>query len=73
MTEGFEEETPPTLTMLSEGKDTFVVVDGVTIAKRGHPGTTQAGTWISLEPGWTVGFNEDQSQLWVRYDGVQVH
>ena len=38
-----------------------------------QPGTAQAGTWISLERGWTVGFNEDQSQIWVRYDGVQVH
>jgi hypothetical protein len=73
MTEGLDEETPPALTMLNDGKDTFLVVDGVTIAKRGQPGTAQAGAWISLEPGWTVGFNEDQSQLWVRYDGVQVH
>ena len=59
--------------MLNDGKDTFIVVDGVRIAKRRHPGTAQAGTWKSLEPGWAVGFNEDQSQLWVRYDGVQVH
>ena len=59
--------------MLNDGKDTFVVVDGITIAKLGHPGTAQAGTWISLEPGWTVGFNEDQSQLFVRYDRVQMH
>ena len=73
MTMGFDEETPPELTMLNDGKDTFVIVDGVTIAKLGQPGTAQAGTWISLERGWTVGFNEDQSQIWVRYDGVQVH
>jgi hypothetical protein len=66
MTMEFDEESPPRLTMHNDGKD-------VTIAKRGHPGTAQAGTWISLKPGWTVGFNEDQSQLWVRYDGVQVH
>ena len=73
MTMGFDEETPPELTMLNDGKDTFIVVDGVTIAKLGQPGTAQAGTWISLEPGWTVGFNEDQSKLFVRYDLVQVH
>ncbi len=72
MTE-FDEETPSTLTMVNEGKETFVVVDGVKIAKRGQPGTAQAGTWISLEPGWAVGFNEDQSQIWVRFDGAQVH
>jgi hypothetical protein len=59
--------------MRTDGKDTFVVVDGVTIAKRGHPGTAQAGTWISLEPGWTVSFNEDQSQLLVKYEEVQLH
>jgi hypothetical protein len=39
MTKGFDEETPPALTMLNDGKDTFVIVDGVTIAKLGQPGT----------------------------------
>ena len=68
-----KETVPPTLTMHNDGEDTFVVADGVTIAKRGRPGTAQAGTWISLEPGWTVSFNEDQSQLLVRYEGVRVH
>jgi hypothetical protein len=34
--------------------DTFVVVDGVRIARRGYPGTSQAGSWVSLEPGWEV-------------------
>jgi hypothetical protein len=33
----------------------YLVVDGVRIAKRGQPGTSQAGTWISLVPGWEVG------------------
>ena len=65
--------TPPTLTMLNDGEDTFVVADGVTIAKRGRPGTAQAGTWISLEPGWTVSFNKDQSHLLVKYEDVRVH
>ena len=36
------------------GDDLFVIVDGVKIAKRGHPDTPHAGTWISLEPGYTV-------------------
>ena len=63
----------PTLTVCNDGKDTFVVADGVTIAKRGHAGTAQAGTWISLEPGWTVSFGNDQSQLLVKYEEVQVH
>jgi hypothetical protein len=64
---------PPTLTILNDGEDTFVVADGVTIAKRGLPGTPQAGTWISIEPGWTVSFNKDQSQLLVKYEEVLAH
>jgi hypothetical protein len=59
--------TPPTLMMLNDGEDTFVVADGVTIAKRG------AGTWISLEPGWTVSFIKNQSELLVKYEDVQKH
>jgi hypothetical protein len=30
------------------------VIDGIKIARRGYPGTPQAGTWVSLEPGWRV-------------------
>jgi hypothetical protein len=37
-----------------EGEGIFVVADGVKIAKRGAPGTAQAKTWVSLEPGWRV-------------------
>jgi hypothetical protein len=38
--------------MVSDGKDLFIVRDGVKIAKRGHPGTKYAKTWIPLEPEW---------------------
>ena len=38
----------------SDGKDAFVVCDGVRIAKRGQPNTPEAGTWVSLEPGFRV-------------------
>jgi hypothetical protein len=38
----------------SDGKDIFVVFNGVRVAKRGHPNTPQAGTWIALEPGFAV-------------------
>jgi len=34
--------------------DMYVVYAGVRIAKRGKPGTPQAKTWISLEPGYAV-------------------
>jgi hypothetical protein len=40
--------------MESDGTDVFVVYNGVRIAKRGNPNTTQAGTWVSLEPGYQV-------------------
>lgn len=36
------------------GDDIFIVFDGMKIAKRGYPGTPQAMTWVSLEPGWQV-------------------
>ena len=38
-----------------EDGEFYLVVDEVRIAKRGQPGTPQAGTWISLVPGWEVG------------------
>jgi hypothetical protein len=68
-----DKKRPPTLTVRNDGEDTFIVADGVTIAKRGRPGTAYAGTWISLEPGWTVSFNEHQGELLVKYEDVQVH
>ena len=34
--------------------DAFVVYNGVRIAKRGQPNSPQAGTWVSLEPGFRV-------------------
>ena len=33
--------------------DIFICIEGVRVAKRGHPGTPQARTWVSLN-GWTV-------------------
>jgi hypothetical protein len=40
--------------LVSDGKDIYVVHDGVRIAKLAHPNTPQARTWIPLEPGWSV-------------------
>ena len=42
----------PKVRVEATGKNNFVFVDGVRVAKRGHPGGTQAGTWVSLEPGY---------------------
>jgi hypothetical protein len=32
----------------------YVVFDGKRIAKQGNPGTSRAGTWVSIEPGFQV-------------------
>ena len=59
--------------MLSDGKDIFVVADGVKIAKRGHSGTPQAKTWVSLEPGWHVRDCRGGKAIEVEHHGVRVH
>jgi hypothetical protein len=48
----------------------FVVVDGVRIARRGYPGTSQAGTWVSLEPGWEVVDDGRRNTIAIKYNGV---
>jgi hypothetical protein len=55
------------------GEDVFVMANGLRIAKRGHPDTHQAGTWISLEPGWTVVSSSDLRELMITKDGARVH
>jgi hypothetical protein len=57
----------------SDGVDVFVVYNGVRIAKRGHPGTRHAGTWISLEPSFEVISSADHTFLTIYQDGKQVH
>ena len=54
------------------GNDLCIVVDGVKIAKRGHPGTPQARTWISVEPGWTVR-DLPRGQIEIRYEGALIN
>jgi hypothetical protein len=54
--------------IVSTESDLFVEFAGIRIAKRGRPGTAQAGTWISLEPGFVRPF-ERRSQS--DHDGAQ--
>lgn len=54
------------------GDDIFIVFNGVRIAKRGHPDTAQARTWVSLEPGWRVLDGPNRS-IAIERDGVRVH
>jgi hypothetical protein len=66
-------ETQPEVHVEGDGTDIFVVCDGVKIAKRGRPGTQQAKTWISLEPGFEVMDGQDLGTIVVTYNGVQIH
>jgi hypothetical protein len=52
------------------GSDILVVVDGVVVARRGRLHTPQAGTWVSVEPGWEV-LDSDEGIL-IRHNGVLV-
>jgi hypothetical protein len=54
-----------------DNTDMFVVANGVKIARRGHKGTPQADSWISLEPGWRVLDGHDNT-LAVEYTSPQV-
>jgi hypothetical protein len=56
----------------SDGIDVFVVYNGVRIAKRGQPGTPQAQTWVSIEPGYTVRDKNYPEELVVEYEGKVV-
>ena len=51
-------------TIETDGTDVFVVFERVRIAKRGEPGTSHAGTRVSLEPYYEVlGGNSEQDPL----------
>ena len=63
----------PDVLTWSDGTDFFVSGDGVKIAKRGQPGTPQAGTWIPLEPGWTVTSSMGHSEVEIEHDDVRIH
>jgi len=40
--------------MESDGRDIFIVIDGVRVAKRGRLGTPEASTWVTLVSGWGI-------------------
>jgi hypothetical protein len=54
------------------GEDIFVVVNGARIARRGYPGTPQAKTWVSLEPGWKVLDGPGGKTIAIEYNGTRV-
>ena len=50
-----------------DGEDIFIVADDLKIAKRGHAGTPQAKTWVSLESGWIVRDSADGGSIEIEY------
>lgn len=64
-------ERGPKVEIEEDGTDMFVIVNGVTIARRDHPGAT---SWVSLEPEWTVTSSENERRLDIRilYHGEPV-
>lgn len=59
-----------TIGLVKTGEDLFLIIDGITIAKRGQPGTPEAETWVSLVPGWSV---TGTDEIRVTYDSKQFH
>jgi hypothetical protein len=53
----------------SDGRDLFVIFNGIKIAKRGYPDTPQAGQWVSLEPGFVV-YGGTGDELVIERNGV---
>jgi hypothetical protein len=63
---------PPTLTIEASDTGLFVFADGLKIAMRGKSGSTQAGTWVPIEPGWSV--VQVGNEIHVTFhEGVQIH
>ena len=61
------------VSIIADGEDIFIIADGMKIAKRGHPGTPQAKTWISLEPGWIVRDVGNGRGLEIEHKRARVH
>jgi hypothetical protein len=62
----------PRIIREADENDIFIRLDGKIIAKRGHRNTPQAGTWVSLEPGYTVLDSPDRRTLIVEYRGERI-
>jgi hypothetical protein len=62
----------PEMEIESDGTDIFIKIAGVRVAKRGHPGTPQAKTWVSIEPGWRALDGPKLKTIVVEYNGVTV-
>jgi hypothetical protein len=63
----------PVCELHDDGEHVFVIVDGQKIARRGPAGTARAGTWIMLEPGWTVRNLRNGKTIEVTYEAATIH
>ncbi len=61
----------PECAMMPADDDLFILLDGRKIAKRGRPGTPQAMTWVSLEPGYAV-YDDGDEEIVVTYRGHRI-
>jgi hypothetical protein len=57
-------------TFEADGHNVFVRINGKRIAKRGQPGSLQAGRWVSIEPGWAV--RDAAGEIEIMHDGIRV-
>ena len=63
----------PICELLNDGENTFVLVDGVRIARRGAADTIHAMMWIMLEPGWIVRDIHEGTAIEVRFEGARIY
>jgi hypothetical protein len=59
------------MTIEIDGLDLFVKLDGIAVAKRGQPGSSEAGRWISLKPGISVRDITD-TELELEFEGARL-
>lgn len=69
---GRKRKNVPKANIELDGDDLFVTFNGVRVAKRGRPDTPQAGTWVSIEPGFQVYGGVGDEDLIIERDGVVV-
>jgi hypothetical protein len=63
----------PVCELHDDGEHVFVIVDGQKIARRGSSGSAKPGTWIMLEPGWTVRNLRNGKTIEVTYEAATIH
>jgi hypothetical protein len=63
----------PVCELHDDGEHVFVIVDGQKIAQRGSAGSAGFGTWIMLEPGWTVRNLRNGKTIEVTYEAATIH